>query len=158
MQPATRRAPFSLAFALVAAWTALGAIPGFFDPRGSFLRFHGHPPESPLVLELYRGAWGQTLLFAVGYAFAARDPRRHALILLLGAIGKTLYAIRLLGPITSGQATPLTVLAAVGDALCVATIGYWLVTQGTLRSLFERARDERLQSDSARLAPGTQPR
>ncbi|MBL8685087.1 MAG: hypothetical protein JNK05_38275 [Myxococcales bacterium] len=133
-----RRDPFSFAFALVAAWTALGAVPGFFDPRASFVRFHGHLPESPLVLDLYRGAWGQTLLFAIGYAFAARDPHRHALILLLGAIGKTLYAIRLLGPITAGLATPLTVFAALGDAACVTVIVYWLVTRGALRSLVVR--------------------
>lgn len=125
------------AFALVALWTALGAIPGFLDPRGSFLRFHGHPPESPLVLDLYRGAWGQTLLFAVGYAFAARDPRRHAVILLLGAIGKTLYTLRLLGPILAGQATVLTVVAAIGDTVCVAVLVHYLVTRGALRSLFE---------------------
>ncbi len=134
----SRRDPFKLAFALVATWTALGAVPGFVDPQGSYLRFHGHLPSSPEVLELYRGAWGQTLLFAVGYAFAAYDPRRHALLLLLGAIGKTLYTLRLLVPIAAGHAAPLTIFAAVGDALCVAVIAYWLVAHGALRSLFAR--------------------
>lgn len=88
-----------------------------------------------MVLELYRGAWGQTLLFAVGYAFAARDPQRHALLLLLGAIGKTIYTLRLLGTLAAGHAAPLTVIAAVGDTLCVTVIVYWLVTRGALRSL-----------------------
>jgi hypothetical protein len=133
-----RRDPFKLVFALVASWTALGAVPGFVDPRGSFIRFHGHLPESPQVLELYRGAWGQTLLFAVGYAFAARDPHRHALLLLLGAVGKTIYALRLLGPIVTGHAAPLTIVAALGDVLCVTLVTYWLVTRGALRSLFTR--------------------
>lgn len=128
-------AGWRLAFAAMAVWTLLGAVPGFLDPLGSFVRFQGHPPATPLELELYRGAWGQTLLFAVGYAFAAVDPRRHLLLLVLGATGKLLYALRLAGPILQGGASALTVLAAVGDLLFVALVGLYLLRRGGLGSL-----------------------
>lgn len=121
-----------IVFAATAVWTLLGAIPGYLDPVSSFVRFHGAPPDSALVLELYRGAWGQTLLFAVGYAFAAVDPRRHSLVLLLGASGKLLYAVRYLA---TDAPTPLATLAAGGDLVFVALIAAFLLRTGAARSL-----------------------
>jgi hypothetical protein len=122
-----------IVFGATALWTFLGAIPGTLDPVTSFTRFHGGLPESPLVLDLYRGAWGQTLLFAIGYAFAAFDPRRHSVLLLLGAVGKLLYAARILAV---GAPTPLATFAAAGDLVFVALIATFLFRTGAARSLF----------------------
>ena len=131
--------PWRLAFAAMALWTLLGAVPGFVDPLGSFVRFQGHPPATALELELYRGAWGQTLLFAVGYAFAAFDPRRQRLLLALGATGKLLYALRLASPILRGEASVLTALAAGGDLLFVALVSAYLLRRGGLALLPRRS-------------------
>ncbi|MBX3270998.1 MAG: hypothetical protein KF729_12105 [Sandaracinaceae bacterium] len=139
-------------FATAALWTLLGAIPGYLDPAASFLRFHGAPADSPLVLELYRGAWGQTLLFAVGYAVAAIDPRRHGLLLLLGGIGKLLYAIRVLSTL-GDLPTPMALVAAAGDLVFVALIAAFLLTTGTARSLLtppEHARAPRAPDVASR--------
>ncbi len=105
-----------------AVWTLMGAIPGYLDPAASFHRFTGAPANSPMVLELYRGAWGQTLLFAIGYAVAAFDPRRHVLVVALGAIGKLLYAARILVGFSGGAPTGLALFAAVGDLVFVVLI------------------------------------
>lgn len=99
----------------------MGAIPGYLDPEGSFARFFGAPADSPLVLELYRGAWGQTLLFAIGYGVASFDPRRHALVVVLGVTGKLLYAIRIFASLAERPPTPLALTAAIGDLVFVAT-------------------------------------
>jgi hypothetical protein len=120
-------------FAATAVWTLLGAVPGFVDPLGSFVRFQGGPPASDLELQLYRGAWGQTLLFAVGYVFAAFDPRRHVLLLVLGGVGKLLYAARIL---VGGDAAPLALFAAVGDLVFVAAIATFMARDPGARSLF----------------------
>lgn len=125
---------WQIVFATTAVWTLLGAIPGYLDPLGSFLRFHGGPPGSPLELELYRGAWGQTLLFAFGYAFAALDPRRHTLVLVLGGVGKLLYAVRILG----AEAAPLATFAAIGDLVFVALIAAFVARDPAGRSLLRR--------------------
>ena len=122
---------WQIVFAATAAWTLLGAIPSYIDPLGSFLRFHGSPPGSDLELQLYRGAWGQTLLFAVGYVFAALDPRRHTLVLVLGGVGKLLYSARVL----SGEAAPLATFAAVGDLVFVALIAAFVASDPAGRSL-----------------------
>jgi hypothetical protein len=123
---------WKIVFAAMAAWTLLGALPGYVDPLGSFMRFQGGPPASELELQLYRGAWGQTLLFAVGYVFAALDPRRHTLVLVLGGVGKLLYSVRIL----SDAAAPLATFAALGDLVFVALIAVFVASDPAGRSLF----------------------
>lgn len=125
-------------FAIVALWTAIGAVPGFLDPFRSFVQFHGHEPESALVIDLYRGAWGQTLLFAIGYALAAYDPRRHGALLLLGGIGKVMFALRHLELATGPDATFMSAAAIVGDLVFAALMFFYLVKSGVLASFASR--------------------
>jgi hypothetical protein len=99
-------------------WTMLGAVPGLVDPEAAYQRFHDGPAAQD-VLDLFRGASGQTFLFAVGYLVAAFAPRRHALVVALGGAGKAMYAIRLLSDAAAGHAGPLTLVAAVGDLVFV---------------------------------------
>ena len=113
---------FRYVLAVTALWTLMGAVPGYLDPAASFERFSGAPAESPIVLELYRGAWGQTLLFAIGYAVASFDPRRHLLVVVLGAVGKSLYAARILIGFSGNPPNSLALTAALGDLIFVALI------------------------------------
>lgn len=129
---------WSVLFAIVAVWTALGAIPGFFWAEWTFESFYGAPPPSALVLDLYRGAWGQTLLFAIGYAFAAWNPSRHGLIAVLGATGKLLYAARLAASMATGEASAMTVLALVGDVVFAGLIFVFAFSTGQFLTYFQR--------------------
>jgi hypothetical protein len=121
-RPAWPRAwvPRGWGLVLLAAglWTMLGAVPGLVDPGAAYQRFHAGPVTEE-VLVLFRGASGQTFLFAVGYLVAAYAPRRHALVVALGGAGKAMYAVRLLSEAAAGHAGPLTVVAAVGDLVFV---------------------------------------
>jgi hypothetical protein len=140
--------PFRLVFLAAAIWTSLGAGPGFFDPAGTLALIHGAAPDSALALALFRGASGQTLLFAVGYLLAAAAPRRHAAVVGLGGIGKALYAARLLGEVLTGGGGPLAVVAVVGDLLFVAAFVAFFATSGVLRTLL-RPLDGRAGSPAA---------
>jgi hypothetical protein len=132
---------FRYVLAATALWTLLGAVPGYLDPAASFQRFSGAPAESPIVLELYRGAWGQTLLFAIGYAVASFDPRRHLLVVMLGAVGKSLYAARILSGFSGNPPNGLALSAALGDLVFVALIAGSIIATRRQRDHFfaERA-------------------
>jgi hypothetical protein len=104
-------------------WTMLGAIPGLVDPEAAYQRFHAGPVNQDVLL-LFRGSSGQTFLFAVGYLVAAFAPRRHALVVALGGVGKAIYAVRLLFEVAAGQAGPLALVAAIGD---LAFVGAFVV-------------------------------
>jgi len=129
---------WSILFALAAVWTASGAIPGFFWAEWTYEAFTGAPVPSALVLDLYRGAWGQTLLFALGYAFAAWNPTRHGLVAVLGAVGKLLYAARLAASMGAGETSPMTVLALVGDLVFASLIFVYAFSTGQFRTYFQR--------------------
>jgi hypothetical protein len=101
----------------------LGAIPGLVDPEAAYQRFHAGPVNQDVLL-LFRGSSGQTFLFAVGYLIAAFAPRRHALVVALGGVGKAMYAVRMLFEVAAGQAGPLALVAAIGD---LAFVGAFVV-------------------------------
>ena len=124
-----------IVFASAAGWTALGAVPSLMDTASAFERFYGFAPESALVVELFRGAWGQSLLFALGYLLAAVDPRRHAGLIALGGVGKAVYAFRLFGDVISGGGGPLAIVALIGDLVFVLLFALFLVSTGVLPSL-----------------------
>lgn len=120
-------------------WTMLGAVPGLVDPATAYQRFHDGPATQD-ALELFRGASGQTFLFAVGYLVAAFAPRRHALVVALGGAGKAIYAVRLLSDAAAGHAGPLTLVAAVGDLVFVgAFIGFLAHPAASRRTLGKAA-------------------
>jgi hypothetical protein len=134
--------PLRIALTVTALWTLSGALFGYLDTASSFERFHGAPADSEVVLELYRGAWGQTLLFAIGYGIAVLDPRRHVLAVSLGLTGKLLYAARIFG--TGRPLTPLALAAGVGDVVLALLLSGLLVHALT--------RSERAPVPSERLA------
>ncbi len=104
-----------LVLAAAALWTMLGAVPAFLDTASAYERFHGSPAGSPELLAIYRGSWGQSFLFAVGYLVAAFNPVRHALVIGLGVVGKIVYAAGFVGPVLAGEAGSLAFAAVIGD-------------------------------------------
>lgn len=114
----------------------LGALPGILDAATTFQRFYGAPAESQLVLDLLRGSWGQSLLFAVGYLLAVLDPWRNAAFLLLGGIGKAAYAWRLGRGLIAGQGGPIALVAVIGDVVFVLAFAALLIRSGVVPSLF----------------------
>ena len=130
-----RERVWRIVFAAAAVWTALGAVPALIDPAGTFQRFYGFAPESTVVVALFRGAWGQSLLFAVGYLLAALDPWRHAGLVARGGAGKAVYAFRLSADILTNGGGSLSIVAAVGDLVFVLFFALFLIRTGALRSL-----------------------
>lgn len=122
-------------FLTAAVWTGLGAIPALVDPVTAFGQFYGIVPNSKMVIELFQGAWGQSLLFAAGYAIAAVSPVRHAAIVLLGGTGKAVYAVRLLAMVVDGEGGALAVVAIAGDLVFAVLFALFLCAPGVLRSM-----------------------
>jgi hypothetical protein len=129
--------PWRAVFAAAAAWTSLGAVPGLVAPDRMLTLFHGVEPESPLVLLMYRGSAGQTLLFAVGYLLAAFAPHRHAALVALGGMGKVFYSVRLAMELAQGHGGSLALVAVVGDLLFVTAFTLFFVRSGVLGGFFE---------------------
>lgn len=53
-------------------------------------------------LNLYRGAWGTAFLYGFGFLLVAHHPVRHTGVVIMGGLGKALFALNLLGMYLNG--------------------------------------------------------
>ncbi|MBP7288747.1 MAG: hypothetical protein KBB21_19125 [Nannocystaceae bacterium] len=113
----TQRRLWSLVFVTAALWNLAGGLPGYLAPSWVFHALFDRALSDPLLTSIYRGAWGTTFLYFVGYLIVARDPERHTGIVLLGTIGKVFFAINLLSLYAHGLATDLVFVVVVGDSV-----------------------------------------
>lgn len=82
-------------FIFAALWNFAGAIPGLMDTSGMFAREFGRDLSDPVMTSIYRGAWGTALLYGFGFLIVAWNPVRHTGVVLMGGLGKALFAINL---------------------------------------------------------------
>lgn len=113
----TQRRLWSLIFVAAALWNLAGGLPGYFAPSWVFHALFDRALVDPLLTSIYRGAWGTTFLYFVGYLIVARNPERHTGIVVLGTIGKVFFAINLLSLYTQGLATGLVIVVVIGDSV-----------------------------------------
>ncbi|MEZ5226685.1 MAG: hypothetical protein R2710_08410 [Acidimicrobiales bacterium] len=107
-------------FVVAAVWNFAGALPGFIDSAGMFSREFGRELIDPVMVIVYRGAWGTALLYGVGFLLVARHPTRHAGIVLMGGLGKLFFALHLLYMYAKGWTSDFALVVIVGDAVFVA--------------------------------------
>jgi hypothetical protein len=125
-----------LLFVVAAIWNFAGAIPGLFNTAVMFEREFGRPLTDPVMIAVYRGAWGTAFLYGFGFLLAAWDPLRHWSIVLMGGVGKALFAINLLYMFQNGWTSSFALVVIVGDALFVlAFLAYFVWVRARLASI-----------------------
>ena len=127
---------FRILFLISAVWNFAGALPGLFDTVGMFEREFGRPLTDPVMIAIYRGAWGTAFLYGFGFLMVAYNPVRHTGIVLMGGLGKALFAINLLIMHLSGWTSPFAIVVIVGDIVFIALfIAYFAVLKRAGHSL-----------------------
>ena len=121
------RMAFAALFVTAAVWNFAGAIPGLFDSGAMFRQEFGRELTDPVMMAIYRGAWGTALLYGFGFLLTARDPVRHVGAVLMGGSGKALFAFNLAYMLQSGWTSQFAIVVVIGDALFVlAFIAYFI--------------------------------
>lgn len=116
---------FKNLFLAAALWNLVGAGFGYFNTAFTFEQFFGRELEDPLAHEIYRGAWGTTLVYFIGYLIVAHNPVRHVGIVVVGGIGKLGYVVNLLKLYLSGIANPVVLVVVGGDSLFLLFFVYY---------------------------------
>ncbi|MCF1713289.1 hypothetical protein L0U88_01445 [Flavihumibacter sp. RY-1] len=118
---------YSWIFLLAALWNLIGTCFGYFNTAFTFEGVFDKPLTDPLFFEIYRGAWGTTFLFFIGYLLVAYNPIKHWGIALVGGIGKLAFAISELQLFHANLANQKILIIVIGDFLfCIVFIGYFL--------------------------------
>lgn len=110
---------FRLFFIVAAVWNLAGGLPGTLFPAVMFEREFGRVLEDPAFIAIYRGAWGTSLLYGIGWLIVASAPVRHWGIVAIGGLGKALFALNLAGMYLKGWTSEFALLVIFGDALFV---------------------------------------
>lgn len=116
---------FTRLFVLAAIWNLVGALFGYFNTEYTFQGLFGRELNDPLFYEVYKGAWGTTLMFFIGYLMVAYDPIRHSGVAIIGGIGKLFFAIAELQLYLSGLANAVILIIVVGDFVFCAFFVYY---------------------------------
>lgn len=118
---------YRLLFLVSAIWNFAGAIPGLADPVGMFAREFGRQLTDPVLVAVYRGAWGTAFLYGIGFLLVAHQPARHTGIIMMGGLGKALFALNLLQMQLNGWTSPFATVVIAGDAIFVALFLRFLI-------------------------------
>jgi hypothetical protein len=129
---AADRTWFKLLFLIAALWNFAGAVPGLADPQAMFAREFGYALSDPVMTAVYRGAWGTALIYGFGFVLVAFNPARHTGIVLMGGVGKLLFALNLLYMLQQGWASAFAYVVVIGDfvfvaAFCIYFKRLWLL-------------------------------
>ena len=111
---------FRILFLISAIWNFAGAFPGLFDSAGMFAREFGRELTDPVLVAVYRGAWVTALLYGFGFLAVAHDPVRHSGVVLMGGVGKALFALNLLYMYLNGWTSDFATVVIGGDVLFVS--------------------------------------
>ena len=92
-----------------------------------FEREFGRALTDPVMVAVYRGAWGTAFLYGFGFLMAVRDPVRHAGIVLMGGAGKALFALNLYFMFQAGWTSSFAIVVIGGDILFVLLFAAYFV-------------------------------
>ncbi|MFK7732535.1 MAG: hypothetical protein AB8B48_13030 [Pseudomonadales bacterium] len=116
---------FSRLFLAAALWNFSGAVLGYFNTAFAFEMFFNRELTDPLMFSIYKGAWGTTLTYFIGYLLVSRNPAKHYGIAITGGIGKLGFIISLLQLYTDGIASPIVFIVIIGDAIFLLLFAYY---------------------------------
>jgi len=110
---------FRILFFVSALWNFAGAFPGVFDSAGMYEREFGKVLADPVMIAVYRGAWATAFLYGLGFLMVAYNPIRHTGVVMMGGLGKALFALNLLIMYINGWTSSFAIVVIVGDAIFV---------------------------------------
>lgn len=116
-----------LLFIVAALWNLTGAGFGYFNTAFTFQNFFGRELSDPLFYDIYKGAWGTTFVYFFGYLLVAYNPLKHTGIVIVGAIGKVGFAIKLMQLYLAGLADSVVLIVIIGDFIFMLLFMYYFL-------------------------------
>lgn len=118
---------FRVLFLLASVWNLAGAAFGFFNTAFTYELIFSGELTDPLLFVVYKGAWGTTLTYVIGYFIVACNPAKHYGVVVTGSIGKLGFIASLLQLYSMGLAGSIIFVIVVGDAVFIGLFMYYLV-------------------------------
>ena len=82
-----------------------------------FEREFGRNLADPVMVAVYRGAWVTALIYGFGFLIVALNPVRHTGVILMGGLGKGLFALNLAYMYLNGWTSDFAIVVIAGDVI-----------------------------------------
>ncbi|MBU2552699.1 MAG: hypothetical protein KKB20_30075 [Proteobacteria bacterium] len=104
-------------FLIAALMNFVGAAGALWRPAQNIKLMYGLENSPDLLLFLNRWLWWIVLLFGIGYLLIAWEPARFPGIVIMGAVGKALFAANWIYLRAHGRATNLVLFPSAWDTV-----------------------------------------
>lgn len=117
---------WKILFLIAGLYTAGGVLPGIIDPEKGVLEFTGRVIEDWFVIYFFRSLWITVSVFGIGFLIVAKNPNKHIGIVIMGFLGKLLFATNVLMQNQNGNLSQMAMTAAVVDLIFVTAFGIFI--------------------------------
>ena len=126
---------WKIVFLIVGGINVLGTLPGILYPQTGLSEFTGTITSEFYSLFLFRSLWIVVLLFGIGYLLVAFNPSKNHGILVIGGIGKLIFALHLLWAYGSHSFSSMALMTGVMDLVWVIIFSIFLFLYYQTRQL-----------------------
>jgi len=117
---------WKIIFLIAGLYTAGGVLPGIFNPEQGLLDFTNQVTEDWNTVYFFRSLWITVLVFGFGFFIVALNPAKHIGIVIMGLLGKLLFASNVLIQYSSEKVSQVAMTAAVIDLIFVLLFGIFI--------------------------------
>ena len=117
---------WKIVFFIAGLYTAVGVLPGILNPEQGLLDFTNQIIEDWNTIYFFRSLWITVLVFGIGFFIVALNPAKHIGIVIMGFLGKLLFASNVLIQYSSEKVSQMAMTAAVIDLIFVLVFGIFI--------------------------------
>lgn len=117
---------WKIVFIIAGLYTAGGVLPGIFNPEQGLLDFTSQIIEDWNTVYFFRSLWITVLVFGIGFFIVALNPAKHIGIVIMGLLGKLLFASNVLIQYSNEKVSQMAMTAAVIDLIFVLLFGIFI--------------------------------
>jgi len=117
---------WKIVFLIAGLYTAGGVLPGIFNPEQGLLDFTNQIIDDQNTVYFFRSLWITVLVFGIGFFIVALNPAKHIGIVIMGLLGKLLFASNVLIQYSNEKVSQVAMTAAVIDLIFVLLFGFFI--------------------------------
>ena len=113
-------------FLIAGLITAGGVLPSIINPQKGVLDFTGQVIDDYYTLFFFQSGWLAVFVYGIGYLIVATKPSQHIGIVMIGLLGKLIFAINIFSRFSSGKFADMALMAASFDMIFVVLFGMFI--------------------------------
>lgn len=117
---------WKITFLIAGLYTAGGVLPGIFNPEQGLFDFTSQIIEDWNTFYFFRSLWITVLVFGIGFFIVALNPAKHIGIVIIGLLGKLLFASNVLFQYSNEKVSQMAMTAASIDLIFVLLFGIFI--------------------------------